>query len=355
MTQSRFLKACRLEPVDRTPVWFMRQAGRYMKEYQELRQSHTLLEICRKPELAAEVTFQPIRRFDLDAAIIFADILLPLPELGVDFEFLKGEGPVVHSPVRTPEQVEKLTEFDPRDNLGFVLEAIQRVRAELKPEIALIGFAGAPFTLASYMIEGGASRHFMHAKSFMYKHPTAWRQLMETLSVVTLRYLRAQALAGADALQLFDSWVGCLSPDDYRTFVLPYSRFIFEGLKDLDKPTIHFGTDTSTLLELLKEAGGSVIGLDWRVELREAWRRLGDDVAVQGNLDPVALLAPWPALLAKVLSIIDQVGDRPGHIFNLGHGILPQTPVENVEAVITLVHEMSFRSVSQPALDPNTV
>ncbi len=355
VTQSRFLRACRLEEVDRTPVWFMRQAGRYMSEYQELRKSHTLLEICRRPELAAEVTFQPIRRFDLDAAIIFADILLPLPELGVDFEFLKGEGPVVHRPIRTPEQVEKLLEFDPADNLGFVLEAIRRVRAELAPEIALIGFAGAPFTLASYMIEGGASRHFMHAKTFMYKYPTAWRRLMETLSLVTLRYLEAQAEAGADALQLFDSWVGCLSPEDYRTYVLPYSRFIFEGLKDLSLPTIHFGTDTSSLLELLKEAGGSVIGLDWRVELRDAWNRLGDDVAVQGNLDPVALLAPRPALLAKVEGILDQAAGQVGHIFNLGHGILPQTPVENVEAVVELVHGMSSRPVSHAALDPNSV
>ncbi len=355
MTQSRFLKACRLEEVDRTPVWFMRQAGRYMSEYQELRRSHTLLEICRRPELAAEVTLQPIRRFDLDAAIIFADILLPLPEMGVDFEFLKGEGPVVHRPIRTPEQVDKLVEFDPADNLGFVPEAIRKVRSELAPRIALIGFAGAPFTLASYMIEGGSSRHFTHSKSFMYKYPTAWRRLMETLSLVTLRHLRAQARAGADALQLFDSWVGCLSPQDYRTYVLPYSRFVFEGLKDLNKPTIHFGTDTSTLLELLKEAGGTVIGLDWRVELREAWARLGHDVAVQGNLDPVALLAPRPALLAKVEAILEQAQDRPGHIFNLGHGILPQTPVENVEAVIELVHGISSRPVSEAAMDPNSV
>lgn len=351
MTRSRFLKACRLEPVDRTPVWFMRQAGRYMTEYQELRKAHTLLEICREPELAAEVTFQPIRRFDLDAAIIFADILLPLPGMGVDFEFLKGEGPVVHRPLRSVDQVDALVEFDPRQELDFVLKAIRMVRAELAPEIALIGFAGGPFTLASYMIEGGSSRHFLHSKAFMYQEPEAWSRLMEVLSRVTLQYLRAQIEAGADAVQLFDSWVGCLSPDDYRKYVLPYSRHVFEGLKDLGKPTIHFGTDTSSILELLKEAGGTVIGVDWRIELGEALSRLGKDVAVQGNLDPVALLAPRPTLLGKVKRILEQAQGRVGHIFNLGHGILPQTPVENVEAVVEFVRQISARPVSEEALE----
>ncbi len=344
MNQSLFLKACRRETVERTPVWFMRQAGRYMKEYLELRKSHSLLEICRRPELAAEVTFQPIRRFRLDAAIIFADILLPLPEMGVDFEFLKGEGPVVHQPLRTPGQVDALRVFEPEENLAFVLEALGLVRRELDPAIALIGFAGAPFTVASYMIEGGSSRHFLHAKSFMYQHPEAWHVLMEKVSRVTLRYLRAQADAGADALQLFDSWAGCLGPDDYRRFVFPYSKYIFDGLKDLGKPAIHFGTDTSSILELIRDAGGDVVGVDWRIDLDQAWARLGSRVSVQGNLDPVALMGPREILLEKVDRILRQAGGRPGHIFNLGHGILPQTPVENVEAVIERVRQVSSRS-----------
>ena len=247
MNQSRFLKACRLEDVDRTPVWFMRQAGRYMPEYMELRKKHSLLEICRNPELAAQVTFQPIRRFQLDAAIIFADILLPLHGLGVAFDFVKGEGPVIEKPVRSAPQIEALHNFDPENELGFVMDAIRLVRRDLDPSIALIGFAGGPFTVASYMIEGGSSRHFLHAKSLMYQDSKAWDLLMRKVSRATLRYLRAQAAAGADAIQLFDSWVGCLSPEDYRRFVLPHSQFIFEGLRDLGVPTIHFGTDTATL------------------------------------------------------------------------------------------------------------
>jgi uroporphyrinogen decarboxylase len=312
-----------------------------MSEYRALRQKYTLLDICRAPDLAAEVTFQPIQRFRLDAAIIFADILLPLEGLGVPFEFLKGEGPVIHEPIRSARQVEALRAFDPTEELRHVLEAVRIVRRELSPEIALIGFAGGPFTIASYLIEGGSSRHFAQAKRFMYAEEAAWHRLLDCIARVTLDYLRAQVESGADAVQLFDSWVGCLGPDDYRKYVMPHSSMIFRGLRDLDIPTIHFGTGTSSLLELLREAGGTVIGVDWRVEIDVARRRLGNSVAIQGNLDPVAMFAPRPVLLEKVENILAKVGGEPGHIFNLGHGILPQTPVESVQAVVQKVSEAS--------------
>ncbi len=326
------------EHADCTPVWFMRQAGRYMSEYQELRRRYSLLEICRTPELATEVTFQPIRRFDLDAAIIFADILLPLEGLGVPFDFKKGEGPVIQKPIRTVRQIDQLRLFEPEEELAFVLQALRMVRAELAAPIALIGFAGGPFTLASYMIEGGSSRDYRLTKTLMYEHETAWHGLLEKLAAVTSRFLLAQAAAGADALQLFDSWAGALSPDDYRRYVLPHSQRILRDLHSRNLPLIHFGTGTAGILELLKEAGGTVIGVDWRIDLGEAWRRLGSDVAVQGNLDPAALLGPRDRLLEKVDYVLDQVQGRPGHVFNLGHGILPPTPIANVEAVIEHVH-----------------
>lgn len=321
----------------------MRQAGRYLEEYRKLRERYTLLEICKNAELAAEVTLQPIQRFKLDAAIIFADILLPLEGMGVDFEFARGEGPVIHQPIRTLEDIRRLRVPDYDQALGSVFAAIRLVRKELDSGVALIGFAGAPFTVASYMIEGGYSRHFLQTKRVMYQQPDAWRELMEKLSEVAFQYLSRQMSAGAEAVQLFDSWVGCLSPEDYRRYVLPYSRKIFERLDAKGVPLIHFGTGTATLLELMKEAGATVIGVDWRVELKDVWKRLGDDIVVQGNLDPAAMLGPRPALKEKVEQVLDQANGRLGHIFNLGHGVLPQTAAENVEAVVEWVHEKTAR------------
>lgn len=340
-SNNRFLRACQRQPVDCTPVWFMRQAGRYMKEFRDIRRKHSILEVAKTPDLAAEVTLQPIQRLGVDAAIIFADILLPLEPMGIKLEFVKGEGPVIHNPVRDQEALDALQPVEPEESLGFVDEAIRIVRRELDGKIPLIGFAGAPFTLASYIIEGGHSRHYIDTKWMMYKSPKVWRGLMEKLARVVTDYLRGQIKAGAQAVQLFDSWVGCLSPEDYREHVLPYSRKIIEGLKGLGAPVIHFGTGTAALLELMRLAGGDVIGVDWRVNIDEAWRRIGYDVAIQGNLDPVALFGPLPEIERKVKDILRRAGGRPGHIFNLGHGILPETPVEHVAAVVEMVHKYS--------------
>lgn len=339
----RFLKACRREQVDCTPVWFMRQAGRYMAEYRAIRQRHTLLEICQQPELAAEVTLQPVRALGVDAAILFADILLPLIPMGINLEFAKGEGPIIHNPIGSRGDVEALRKVEPRESLAQVLDAVRLVRRELDGRTPLIGFAGAPFTLASYMIEGGSSRHFARTKSLMYHDARTWHMLMSKLDCVITDYLTAQIQAGAQAVQLFDSWVGALGPDDYREYVLPHSRFIIEQVQRSGVPLIHFGTDTATLLPLMKEAGGDVIGLDWRTPLDWGWNVLGADVAVQGNLDPTALFAPHDVLETKVKTVLKQAANRPGHIFNLGHGILQETPVENVKAVVELVHEFSKR------------
>jgi uroporphyrinogen decarboxylase len=345
----RFLKACRREQVDCTPVWFMRQAGRYMAEYRALRAKHTLLEICQQPELAAEVTLQPVRALGVDAAILFADILLPLMPMGIDLEFAKGEGPIIHNPIGSRADVEALRPVEPRDSLAHVLEAVRLVRRELDGHTPLIGFAGAPFTLASYIIEGGSSRNYLKIKRLMYNDARTWHTLMSKLGCVVADYLTAQINAGAQAVQLFDSWVGALSPDDYREYVLPHSRFVIEQVQRTGVPIIHFGTDTATLLPLMKEAcpstgsGQAVIGLDWRTPLDWGWNVLGDEVAVQGNLDPGALFAPRDVLENKVKAILDQAANRPGHIFNLGHGILPETPVENVKAVVELVHDYSQR------------
>ncbi len=333
------MRACHGREVDATPVWFMRQAGRYMEEYRRIREHHTLLEICQIPELAAEVTMQPIRRFEIDAAIIFADILLPLLAMGVDFRFAAGEGPILQQPVRTSNDIQQLRTGDVPESLHFVFEAIRLVRRQLPEGTALIGFAGAPFTLASYMIEGGHSRHFIETKLMMYREPETWRALMEKISEVTIQYLQEQKTAGAQVLQLFDSWVGALGPDDYARYVLPYSRRIVQALADDSVPLIYFGTGTATLLELMKQTGAQVIGIDWRIELDKARDVLGGQQPVQGNLDPVALLGPLDVLERKVEQILAQAAGRPGHIFNLGHGILPQTPVENVEAVVNWVHE----------------
>ncbi|HET7293221.1 MAG TPA: uroporphyrinogen decarboxylase [Vicinamibacteria bacterium] len=332
----RFLRACRREPVDRTPVWFMRQAGRYMAEYRALREKHSLLTLCRTPELAVEVTLQPVRALGVDAAILFSDLLLPLQPLGLPFDFQAGEGPVVERPLRTRADVLALRRFEPRQELGMVLEAIRLLRREL--EVPLIGFAGAPFTLASYAVEGGRSRDFARTKALMYGDPETWHRLATLLASVVGDYLRAQAEAGAQALQLFDSWIGALDAADYREFALPHVRAIFDGLRGVSVPVIHFGTGTGHLLALQAEAGGDVIGVDWRTPLDDARWIVGPGVALQGNLDPAALLAPRDRLLRRVDEVLARAARLPGHVFNLGHGILPTTPVESVKAVVEHVH-----------------
>ena len=333
----RFLRACRREPVDVTPVWFMRQAGRYMAEYRALRAKYTMLEICKTPELALEVTLQPLR-LGMDAAILFADILLPLEPMGASFEFAKGEGPVIHHPVRTRADVDRLRICDPEDGLGYVLDAIRLIRKELDGKTPLIGFAGAPFTIASYMIEGGKSSSYQTTKKMMWSEPELFHDLMSKVSEVVRRFLRAQVAAGAQAVQLFDSWVGSLAVEDYRTYVQPHVAHILSDAMTLGVPVIHFGTGTSTLLEAQRDAGGTVIGVDWRTPLDQAWARVGYDKAVQGNLDPLLLLAPRDVAVERARAVLRTAGGRPGHIFNLGHGIVPETPVDTVKAVIDAVH-----------------
>jgi uroporphyrinogen decarboxylase len=337
------LAAARRQRVPYTPVWFMRQAGRYLPEYRAVRERHSLLEICATPPLAAEVTLQPVRRLGVDAAILFADILLPLVPMGLDLTFAAGEGPVITNPVRGAADVARLAPVDVRDALASVLETVRLVRGQLDPATPLIGFAGAPFTVACYCIEGGSSRHFITAKRLMYEAPAVWHELLRRLVTVLGDYCVAQVEAGAQALQLFDSWVGALSPDDYNCYVLPYSRQLFDRLRTLEVPLIHFGVATGSLLELMRDAGGDVIGVDWRVPLNEARERIGPGHAVQGNLDPVALFAPVPELETKVRDVLRRAGDGLGHIFNLGHGVLPETPVDHVRAVVDLVHELSAR------------
>jgi uroporphyrinogen decarboxylase len=336
LRESRFLQACRRQETDLTPVWFMRQAGRYMPEYRQVRERVPFLELCKTPALATEVTVTAAERLGVDAAILFADILLILEPLGFDLEFAKGEGPVIHNPIRKPEDVDKLRVMTDPEPLGFVLDAIRSIRAALNRSTPLIGFAGAPFTLACYAIEGGGSRHYEKAKAFMYADPGAWNALLSRLVEATAAYLNAQVAAGAQALQLFDSWVGNLGPADYVRFVQPHMRALFEAL-NRSAPLIHFGTDTGSLLELQRDAGGDVIGLDWRIELDRAWERLGPGVGVQGNLDPAVLFSPRPEIERQVRRILDEASGRPGHIFNLGHGILPHTPVDNVRAVVDMV------------------
>ncbi|MBP6261667.1 MAG: uroporphyrinogen decarboxylase [Nitrospira sp.] len=338
----RFLKACRREPVDCTPVWFMRQAGRYMVEYRRLREKHSILDLCKTPELAAQVTLQPIDRFALDAAIIFADILLPLEPMGLSLEFAEGEGPIIHNPVRDRAAVDGLKVIDERD-LQYVMDAISLTRKMLAGRVPLIGFAGAPFTLASYAIEGGSSRNYIHTKQMMYREPETWHRLMDKFARVITGYLRRQIKAGAQAVQLFDSWVGCLSAGDYAEYVMPHVQLIFEGLKHEGVPLIHFGTGTTAILKAMRQAGGDVIGIDWRIPIDEAWALVGHDRAVQGNLDPVTLFGPISEIERRVTDILRRAAGRPGHIFNLGHGILPNTPVENVAATIDLVHKLSTR------------
>lgn len=334
------MRACRRETVSHTPIWLMRQAGRYMSDYRELRARVSFLELCKTPSLAAEVTVTAAERLGVDAAIIFADILLIIEPMGLQLEFSKGEGPVIHNPVRTIADVDSLRELENVEPLSFVLDAIKETRRALRPDLPLIGFAGAPFTLASYIVEGGASKNYVHAKTLMYNDSGAWHAMMALIARALVKYLNAQIDAGAQAVQLFDSWVGALSAADYREYVLPHTRAVIEGIKP-GTPVIHFGTGTAALLELMREAGGDVIGLDWRVRLDEGWSRIGHDVGVMGNLDPVALFANQNHLRAQAKAILDQAGGRPGHIFNLGHGILPETPVENVIALVEMVHELS--------------
>jgi uroporphyrinogen decarboxylase len=336
----RFVRACRREPVDATPVWFMRQAGRYMAEYRALRQNYTLLQLCRTPDLAAEVTLQPVRRIEVDAAILFSDLLLPLEPMGIPFDFVKGEGPAIERPIRSAGDIDRVRTIDPRESLGFTLEAIKLVKQELAGTVPLIGFAGAPFTLASYAIEGGHSNNFALTKSLMYGDPDAWHRFAGQLASVVADYLIAQIEAGVDAVQVFDSWVGALTPEDYREFALPHSKRIFATIQGR-APTIHFGVATGSILHLLREAGGDVLGADWRIPLDEAWERIGPDRAIQGNLDPTLLLGPRERLLNGARDVLARAGGRPGHIFNLGHGILPSTPVENVQALARFVHQQS--------------
>jgi uroporphyrinogen decarboxylase len=336
------MKAFRREAVPYTPIWLMRQAGRYMPEYRQIRDQLSFLEMCQRPAVAAEVTVTAVERLNVDAAIIFADILLPLVPMGVGLRYEKGDGPMIDRPLRTAADLDQIPPIDVKDALGYVGEAIRMVRASLGHKKPLIGFAGAPFTLASYLIEGGASRQYQATKTLMYTNPEVWDRMMALIAAVTSDYLRMQIQAGADVIQLFDSWVGSLGPDDYRRFVLPYTRSVIDAIGKT-VPVIHFGTVTGNLLELMREAGGDVIGLDWRVDLAEAWARLGYDVGVQGNLDPIALFAEPVEIRRRAEAILDAADGRPGHIFNLGHGILPETPVDHVIALVDAVHELSTR------------
>lgn len=324
----------------------MRQAGRYLPEYRRLREKHGFLELCKNPELAAEVTLMPLRRFTLDAAIIFADLMTPLESAGVKFELREGVGPIIEKPVRSSSDVENLFVPEPKEIAPETLQAISFVKADLNG-IPLIGFAGAPFTLASYLVEGKGTRDFSLIKQFMFSEPKSWHRLMEKLTTLVVRFLKAQVEAGVDAVQIFDSWVGCLSPDDYKEFVFPHMKRLFEETDELGIPRIHFGTGTASLLTLMKEAGGEVIGLDWRVHLDEAWRKLNFDVAIQGNLDPATLLGPFEFVRKRALDILKRAGGRAGHIFNLGHGLLPQTDPDNVARLVELVHTASQQMLQE--------
>ena len=343
IANTRFMRALRLEPVDRTPVWFMRQAGRVLPEYRAIREDRTLLEICRWPELCAEVTLQPLRRFDMDAAILFADIMHPLIGAGIDLDIVDGTGPVIRTPIRSPADLSYLRPLVPEESLAFVLDAIRILKSDLGDRVPLIGFSGAPFTLASYLIEGKASRDFVRTKAMMYAAPELWHALMHRLTETVIVYLRAQCDAGVDAVQLFDSWVGCLSPRDYQRYVRPYSRRIFAALAPTGVPAIHFGVNTATLLHLMKTEGAAAIGVDWRTPLDDAWAIIGDGLAIQGNLDPLVLFGSPAEIRRQAAAILHRAAKRPGHIFNLGHGILPQTPVDNVRALVDIVHELSAR------------
>lgn len=341
----RLLRACRREAVDRTPVWFMRQAGRSQPEYRALRERYSLLEICRQPELCAEVTWRPVAELGVDAAIIFADITVPLLGMGVQFDLQDG-GPKIHRPLRTGSDLAALRPFEPEETVQGILEAIRLVsRASAVP---IVGFAGAPFTLASYLIEGEGSRDYAQTKTLMYQHPSVWAELMDLLTQMTIDYLRAQVASGANVVQVFDSWVGCLSPADYARYVAPSMRRIFAALAEGGVPAIHFGTATAGLLEALAAAGGEVIGVDWRIRLDEAWRRIGPQRGIQGNLDPAVLLAPPEVIEERAREVLRQAAGRPGHIFNLGHGVLPQTPRHHLRRLVDVVHAFQIEEERIP-------
>jgi len=342
---NRFIRACLRRPVDRTPVWFLRQAGRYMQEYRDVRKHHSLVEICKQPELAAEVTITAAEKLGVDAAIIFADLLLPLEPMGLDFEFQAGEGPVVHHPVRTAEDVRRLR-TDRADQLTYVAGAIQRVAAHFKDRLGIIGFCGAPYTLASYMIEGGGSRNYIETKRLMYNDPAAWRLLLDKIVTVLEQYCRQQVQGGADVIQIFDSWVGSLSRADYRDYAFEASKRLVRAVQAMGVPVIYFGVETAGLLGDMASTGADVIGLDWRQPLDEGWRAVGHAHAVQGNLDPITLFAPIEILDQRVKEILRAAGGRRGHIFNLGHGIVPGTPVENVQAVVRMVREFRLEGAN---------
>jgi uroporphyrinogen decarboxylase len=321
----------------------MRQAGRYMSEYRALRERFSLLDLCRTPDLATEVTLQPIRRIEVDAAILFSDLLLPLEPLGLSFDFVKGEGPAIEDPLQSEEDLARVKTFEPRESLAYVLEAIRQIKVELVGRAPLIGFVGAPFTLASYAIEGGHSNTFARTKALMYGAPAAWHRFCDLLADVLGEYLLAQIEAGVDAVQVFDSWVGALNARDYREFILPHTRRLFDRIAGHDVPSIHFGVGTGAMLKELREAGGSVIGADWRIPLDEAWERIGHDRAIQGNLDPTLLLGPLDRVFEGTDDVLARAGGRNGHIFNLGHGILPTTPLEHVQALARYVHQKTRR------------
>lgn len=338
--ESQFVRASKRLPVARTPVWFMRQAGRYMPEYRAVRKQYSLLEICKQPRLAAEVTITAAEILGVDAAIIFADLLLPLEVMELPFHFSAGEGPVIEKPIRSRDDITRLR-TDRAGELGYVSEAVALVAKHFAERVPVIGFCGAPFTLASYMIEGGASRNYVYTKKMMYLSPAQWNALMEKLVAVTSEYSREQVRAGADAIQIFDSWVGCLSVEDYRRYVLPHVASLVDRLRQTGVPIIYFATDSATLLPAMRETGADVIGLDWRIPLDEGWTRIEHAAAVQGNLDPVLLFADWKELRSRAENVLERAGGRPGHIFNLGHGILPETPVENVKNLVRFVQEYS--------------
>jgi uroporphyrinogen decarboxylase len=349
----RFLRACRREPIDCTPVWFMRQAGRYMAEYRTLRQRYSLLEIVAEPELAVAVTLQPVDAIDVDAAILFSDLLVPFTPMGLDFDFVKGEGPSIASPIRSASDVDRLRSFEPRQALAHVLETIRLLRRELSGRLPLIGFGGAPFTLAAYAIEGGPSTNYARTKAFMYAQPRAWHRLCGTLATMMIDFLKAQVEAGVQALQIFDSWAGALGRIDYREFAMPHTARIFDELRGLDVPLIHFGVGTTAILPDLAEAGGDVVGVDWRLPLDEAWTAIGASRGIQGNLDPTLLLGPQDRLLSASDDVLRRAAGRRGHIFNLGHGILPDTPVEHVQALARHVHEHAIPSNPAEPWNPN--
>ncbi len=342
MKNDRFLRACRREAVDCTPIWLMRQAGRYMPEYRAVRERYGFLDMVKTPELAAEVTMQPIQAFDVDAAIIFADILPPLEGMGLDLTFEKGEGPVIHNPLHTTADIKALRDPDPRETCGYTLDAIRLVKRDLAGRIPLIGFSGAPFTLASYAIEGGSSREFRRTKALMYSQPETWHMLLSRLTKLVSDYLLAQIEVGVDAVQIFDSWAGALAPGDFAEYVLPSVQACVTAAKQAGVPVIYFGTDMNGMLPLLRQSGADVLGADWRVFIDDAWAQMGPGVGIQGNLDPSVLFAPWPEIERRATDILTRVAGRPGHIFNLGHGIMTETPVEHVAQLVEFVHSFAI-------------